>query len=37
VILTFDHEEELNVNNLNIRVVPGWKEMLGQIAPPDCF
>jgi predicted AAA+ superfamily ATPase len=37
VILTFDHEEELNVNNLNIRVVPGWKEMLGQVAPPDCF
>jgi predicted AAA+ superfamily ATPase len=28
LILTFDHEEELNINNLNIRIVPGWKEML---------
>ena len=28
LILTFDHEEELKVNDLNIRVIPAWKEML---------
>jgi predicted AAA+ superfamily ATPase len=28
LILTFDHEEELKINNLNIRIIPGWKEML---------
>jgi len=28
LILTFDHEEELSVNNLKIRVIPAWKEML---------
>jgi hypothetical protein len=28
LILTFDHEEELKVDKLNMRIIPAWKEML---------